>query len=345
MYRPWIIQIIGVLLILLLLLFSIPFAKHYISNLIANDVQVDLDKKGLTWVKVQAKGREIHLTGYTTDSKQHQQAVAISRANPWVKRVDDHITPAQLIAPYTLAIQWNGEMLTIKGYVGSDQDKAIIEQQIVSAFAGKKIQQELTLAVGAPQNWTKLTSQLLKQIKTFALASIQMVDDAIYISGKTNTSKEVTALENGIRPFSRESNSQGYVFTTRVVALDKAAIICQETFTKLLKDDSIHFETGTTSIDIRSDDLLKKLADTAIFCANSTIIITGYTDNVGDIVDNLHLSEQRAKVVKGRLFTQGGVPFKRLKAIGKGANSPIASNETKDGRAKNRRIEFTVEDI
>ena len=345
MYRPWIIQIIGILLILLLLFFSIPFASQYVSNLITNDVQADLNAKGLTWVRVQAEGRVIHLSGYTTDPKEHQQAMAISRANQWVKRIDNQITPPQLIAPYTLAIQWNGEIISVEGYVGSDQDKATIEQQIITLFAGKTIQQKLTIAVGAPQDWTTLTSQLLKQIKTFALASIQMVDDTIYISGKTSTSKEVIALEDHIRPFSRESNPQGYVFTTRLVALDRAAIICQETFSKLLSDDSIYFKTGTTSIDARSDGLLEKLADTAIFCANSTLVITGHTDNVGDEEKNLRLSEQRAKAVKGRLFTQGGVPFKRLKAVGKGASSPIANNETEEGRAKNRRIEFTVEGI
>ena len=345
MYKQWIIQIIGILLILLLLFFSIPFASQYVSNRIANDVQVSLDKKGLTWVKVQAKGRDIRLTGYTMDPKQHQQAVAMSRANPWVKRVDDQIIPPQLIMPYTLTILWDGETLTIEGYLGSDQDKAIIEQQIISLFAGKKIQKKLTIAIGAPQNWTKLTSQLLKQIKTFALASILMIDDTIYISGKTNTSKEVTALKDRIRPFSRKNNLEGYVFSTHIIALDQAAIICQETFSKLLSDDSVHFKTGTASIDPRSDALLEKLADTAIFCANSTIVITGYTDNVGNEEDNIRLSEQRAKAVKGRLFTQGGIPLERLKVVGKGSSNPIADNETKEGRAKNRRIEFTVEGI
>jgi OOP family OmpA-OmpF porin len=344
MYRPWIIQISGILLILLLFFFSLPFAIQYISEIITTQVQANLTKEGLTWATAQAKGRDISLSGYTINPEEHQYALTISRSHPFVRKVHDDITPPELIEPYTMKIHWDGEELIVEGYVGSDNDKIEIEQYITTAFAEKKSQQKLTAALSAPKDWTKLTIQLLTQIKTLPLASIQMIDDTVYIAGKAVTSKEVNALQEAIHPFDRQTNPQGYTFKTRIVALDKSAVICQDTFSQLLKNDSIYFETGTTSIDARSNPLLEKLADTAIFCANSTIIITGHTDNVGDEAENMTLSQQRAKVVKGRVFTQG-VPLERLKAVGRGSSNPVASNETKDGKAKNRRIEFTVEGL
>jgi OOP family OmpA-OmpF porin len=335
----------GILMVLLLLFFSLPFATQYISKSIEDRVQVDLAEKGLTWAKVKVDGRDIKLSGYTLDPEEHQQALVMVRANPWVRNIDNNITPPQVVKPYTLTIDWDGERLTLEGYVASDKDKATIDEEIITTFAGKTVQNNLTVAIGAPQDWATLTSELLKKIAIFEFASIQMVDETIYISGKTQTSKDVNVLEDSIRPFSRKATPAGYVFKTQVVALDDRIFVCQELLSSLMKDNKIYFKSGTKNIDSRSDVLLNELADSIIFCATSTIIITGHTDNVGSEEENFRLSEQRAKAVKARLFTRGGVPLQRLKVMGQGASSPIATNETEDGRAKNRRIEFTVEGI
>ena len=81
-----------------------------------------------------------------------------------------------------------------------------------------------------------------------------------------------------------------------------------------------------------------------MLCANAKITIIGYTDNVGSDTKNQELSYQRAQAVKARLFSQGGIPSERMNAIGKGALEPIDTNDTEQGRANNRRIEFVVED-
>ena len=69
--------------------------------------------------------------------------------------------------------------------------------------------------------------------------------------------------------------------------------------------------------------------------------ITGHTDNVGDESYNLKLSQERASDVL-KLFNRKGINFKRLEAVGKGESEPIASNDTDDGRAQNRRIEVEL---
>ena len=67
--------------------------------------------------------------------------------------------------------------------------------------------------------------------------------------------------------------------------------------------------------------------------------IRGYTDSIGKAASNLNLSQKRADAVKAYLVKKG-IAFDRLKAIGYGEANPIASNKTKAGRTKNRRIEF-----
>jgi len=69
--------------------------------------------------------------------------------------------------------------------------------------------------------------------------------------------------------------------------------------------------------------------------------ISGHTDNIGSDADNLILSTNRAKAVAGYLISKG-IAANRLTWKGYGAAKPIADNTTEEGRAKNRRTEFTI---
>jgi len=71
--------------------------------------------------------------------------------------------------------------------------------------------------------------------------------------------------------------------------------------------------------------------------------ICDYTDNVGSEESNKLLSENRAKAVKDYLITKG-ISADRITAIGYGELSPVADNDSEEGRAVNRRVEFKVID-
>ena len=72
------------------------------------------------------------------------------------------------------------------------------------------------------------------------------------------------------------------------------------------------------------------------------IEITGHTDNVGTPEANTKLSKERAESVRDYLLKTYGLPSNLLIAQGLGATQPIASNDTQDGREKNRRVVFRV---
>ena len=72
---------------------------------------------------------------------------------------------------------------------------------------------------------------------------------------------------------------------------------------------------------------------------DKNIIVTGHTDSIG--VNNYHWGLERAKNVKNYLVSQG-IPSSKIKVVSKGETEPVATNQTEEGRAKNRRIEITV---
>jgi len=103
------------------------------------------------------------------------------------------------------------------------------------------------------------------------------------------------------------------------------------------------FQTGKAVIDRKSYDMLKEVAD-ALKNAPSVkkVIVEGHTDNVGDRNLNVSLSQKRAEAVKEFLIDEG-VSADKLEAKGYGPDKPVASNRTAAGKAKNRRVEFVLE--
>jgi len=106
----------------------------------------------------------------------------------------------------------------------------------------------------------------------------------------------------------------------------------------VLSDDSVKFPTNVADLSpeakTRLQDFVQKLKDDN---KNVYVEIQGHTDSTGTDAINMRLGEQRAEAV--RLFmNQQGVPLNRMSTISYGAKSPIAPNDTPDGRAQNRRV-------
>ena len=103
----------------------------------------------------------------------------------------------------------------------------------------------------------------------------------------------------------------------------------------------IQFENGKATIKPSSYKILNDIAKIFIDNTNYIVEVQGHTDNVGKRDYNIDLSERRAQAVRTYLIGKG-VPATRLSAHGYGPDVPIADNKTKEGRAKNRRVEFNI---
>lgn len=105
--------------------------------------------------------------------------------------------------------------------------------------------------------------------------------------------------------------------------------------------EAILFATDSAALNpqLRSD--LFVLADSLNKYPQSVVTVTGHTDNTGSAGYNQDLSERRASSVASVLRT-GGVSSSRIRVVGAGENSPIATNQTAQGRAQNRRVDITI---
>ncbi len=102
----------------------------------------------------------------------------------------------------------------------------------------------------------------------------------------------------------------------------------------------IYFDFGSATIKPESEPVLKDIAAALANNPAWKLAVEGYTDNIGGDAANLELSKRRAAAVKDALTTRFHVDGGRLTPVGYGAGKPKESNDTAEGRARNRRVEL-----
>jgi outer membrane protein OmpA-like peptidoglycan-associated protein len=109
-------------------------------------------------------------------------------------------------------------------------------------------------------------------------------------------------------------------------------------------DERFQFPAGSAEFDPQFEALLNLGVAALQLVPESTLVVTGHTDDVGDPQVNDALSLERAQIVVD-FMTRGGIAPERVVARGAGESQPIADNATAEGRQANRRIEATLEGI
>lgn len=105
--------------------------------------------------------------------------------------------------------------------------------------------------------------------------------------------------------------------------------------------DGVTFDVGSSTLKPEFRATLDKVAESLIQYPNSLIDVYGHTDLTGSDAFNQTLSESRARTVANYLISKG-VPAARVRSQGFGETMPATTNDTADGRAKNRRVEIKI---
>lgn len=101
----------------------------------------------------------------------------------------------------------------------------------------------------------------------------------------------------------------------------------------------LHFDTLQSALPPQAGPVVQQIVALLKEAPDWSLAIEGHTDDVGQPTDNLKLSQARAEAVMQAVVAQG-IDARRLRAVGRGATQPVASNRSPAGRALNRRVEL-----
>jgi outer membrane protein OmpA-like peptidoglycan-associated protein len=102
----------------------------------------------------------------------------------------------------------------------------------------------------------------------------------------------------------------------------------------------IYFDTGKSTLKPESEQSVAEIAKLLKKEMSLNLYVVGHTDNVGGLESNMKLSQDRAGAVVEALVKTHGIPPARLKSFGNGPYAPVESNDTEEGKGRNRRVEL-----
>jgi outer membrane protein OmpA-like peptidoglycan-associated protein len=123
---------------------------------------------------------------------------------------------------------------------------------------------------------------------------------------------------------------------------EQEATVYRQLDNVLIRAQGFSFKPGSSEIESSNFTLLNKIIDAISRFPNSKIVVSGHTDVTGSAELNLTLSKNRAQTVANFMTQVGNIDYKRIESTGFGKEKPVASNETVEGRAENRRVEILI---
>jgi OOP family OmpA-OmpF porin len=231
--------------------------------------------------------------------------------------------------------------VTLTGYVPDNNVHAAVTAAAGRKFFSEKVVDNLKASVGAPSGFAGAVGPALGALSRLSTGTLVVSDREVKLSGDALYDAAGAQIRAGLG----KDFPQGWQFKAEISVKPAAApvdaTVCQQLFSDLLAKGKIRFDSGRATIDPDSAGLLDRLIETALRCPTSNIEIAGHTDTDGEDASNQSLSEKRAQAVADYLV-KAGLPAGRFTAIGYGSTQPVADNDTDEGKAQNRRIEFVV---
>ena len=229
---------------------------------------------------------------------------------------------------------------------GGDPENAVWQVELSSATPPKNWQPNVLNAISTLQVLQQGEVNLSNDRAIVkGVAANQDASDAAEIYAQEIAGDYTTDMNFAIEEAPQAPGLLGAAEEVTMVGSDQyAAKFCQTEFNALLKQQKIVFDSGSSNLQKASTALLDKIAQVSVRCPNQIVQVHGYTDSRGAAAANWKLSKLRAESVAGYL-NQKGIEKDRLSAIGHGEKSPIATNKTETGRAKNRRITLIVKGV
>ncbi|MGH6711734.1 MAG: OmpA family protein [Bradyrhizobium sp.] len=231
--------------------------------------------------------------------------------------------------------------LTLTGYVPDNNVHAALVAAAGRKFFGEKVVDNLKASIGAPSGFAAAVVPALGALSRLSTGTLVVSDREVKLSGDALYEAAATQIRAGLGKDFPQNWQFKPEISVKPAAAPVDATVCQQLFADLLGKARIRFESGKADIVADSAGLLDRLIETALRCPNANIEVAGHTDSDGEEPANQALSEKRAQAVTDYLV-KAGLPASRFSSVGYGSTQPIAGNDSDQGKAQNRRIDFVV---
>ncbi|MDO6384661.1 OmpA family protein [Uliginosibacterium sp. 31-12] len=225
--------------------------------------------------------------------------------------------------------------VVVSGTVPDEATRQAILGKLRTLYGNDRVVDQLGIGkVSAPPNWSdyvlKLITEDLKQVRN---GELDVNGNSLSIRGDVGSQQEVEQLPAQL---AARLNPTYQVRSGLRVGTNE-----QQVLDKALANRIVEFDQGSAILTPRGSQLLDEMLSAIKQLGDRSIQIIGHTDSSGRPEANAMLSQARADSVR-QYLVQHGLASTQLISIGKGSLEPVASNNTAEGRARNRRIEFRI---
>ncbi|WP_028100552.1 OmpA family protein [Pseudoduganella violaceinigra] len=221
------------------------------------------------------------------------------------------------------------------GTVADEASKTAVLAKLREVYGADKVLDQITVGqVTTPANWNDYVQKLITpDLKQVSRGQLKIDGTSVSVRGEVANEAQrqriASDFASRLNPTYTVSNG------LRVSVADQGVL------DRTLANRIVEFESGQAVLTPAGKSILDEMAAAMQKLKGQKFEVIGHTDNVGLRLSNQNLSQARAEAVRNYLAGKG-IPAESLVATGQGPDRPIASNDSADGRARNRRIEFRM---
>lgn len=302
--------------------------------------------------RIDLEYRHVRIIGYPptapADFEAATSAMALAMPEGFesaaVLRSDDIATRTSIARErYWMHMTRTGDAVTLAGQVPNTAVSSAIDAYAIALFGSGFVQSALKpVDASPPRGWQAAALRVLDHLAHVSEGEVDLAGYKLQFRATLQDPEIAQAVHKDL------SNYLGSFQVSTVLKVDLPTVFgeiplpgvrCAEQMNRVYHDQPVEFSTGSARISDGNEEVLERLVDVLARCTANKIEVGGHTDSQGSNEVNERISQARADAVMTALVAKG-VATRRLSSKGYGETIPIADNQTEEGRARNRRIEF-----
>ena len=302
-------------------------AETRLANAGLGDIDVDID------------GRDLLLAGSVSDEDTKRRAGDAVSDHCGARVVVNELAVVAAV-PYRTQLCIAADGLEIAGALPDAAAEARYRAIALERLGAVPVRIDTTIRGDSPAGYDRLMTTAFAELAQIDNGCIELTGDEVGIRGEVRSAGARDRLVSDMNQAAGSNFRVSYDLT--VPELSDSARACQEALETLLAPgEQVLFDFDSAELHAEGRQLLVEAEAIWETCPDISLVVAGHTDAEGDAEYNRALSKRRADAVVDFLVEQGFDPA-RLTPVGYGEAQPQASNETEEGRALNRRMEFRV---